>query len=87
MLLQGALSLGLILIVFRYRQYLTNSERWQFVAKRPVALGLFAGGLTVVAFYDISSATFALAWVVLVGTAFVRLMDGLVISFALFDPA
>lgn len=78
MVLHGALSLGLILIVLRYRQYLTNSERWQFVAKRPVALGLFAGGLTVVAFYDISSATFALAWVVLVGTAFVRLMDGLV---------
>jgi hypothetical protein len=78
MLLQGALSLGLILIVFRYRPRLTRSERWQFVAKRPIALGLFAAGLTVAPFYDISSATFTLAWFVFVGTAFVRLMAGLV---------
>jgi small-conductance mechanosensitive channel len=78
LVLQGVLSLVLALIFFRCRQQLEQVEHWRFVAKRPVAAGLLVGILSVGAFYERIPDMLRLALSVLVGIAFVRLLEILV---------
>jgi potassium efflux system protein len=76
--LQGVLSLVLVLVFFRHRQQLEQVEHWRFVAKRPVAAGLLVGILPAAAFYERPPDMLRLALSVLVGIAFVRLLERLV---------
>ncbi len=78
LVLQGVLSLALVLIFFRCRQQLEQVDHWRFLAKRPVAAGLLVGILSVGAFYERIPDMLRLALSVLVGIAFVRLLEGLV---------
>ena len=78
LVLQGVLSLVLALIFFLCRQQLEQVEHWRFVAKRPVAAGLLVGILSVGAFYERVPDMLRLALSVLLGIAFVRLLEGLV---------
>ena len=78
MVLQGVLSLMLALVFVHYRPQLEQVEHWRFVAKRPIAAGLLVGVLSVVVFYESPPDMVRLALAVLVGSAFVRLLAGLV---------
>ena len=77
MLLQGVLSLVVILAIVRHRQPLSQSEHWRFVATRPVAAGCFVGGMTAFVFYEWSFLMFAVAYTALIGIAFARLLGSL----------
>ena len=77
-ILQGVLSLVLALVFVRQRQQLEQVEHWRFVAKRPIAAGLLVGVLSVVVFYESPPDIVHLAIAVLVGIAFVRLVESLV---------
>jgi len=77
-ILQGVLSLVLALVFVRHRQQLEQVEHWRFVAKRPIAAGLLVGVLSVVVFYESPPDIVHLAIAVLVGIAFVRLVESLV---------
>lgn len=77
MFFQALLSLVVILVVVRYRAVLGQSADWQFVATRPIAAGCFVGGMTTYVFYEWSFITVTIAYTVLVGGAFVRLLGGL----------
>ena len=76
--LQGVLALMLALVLVRYRPQLEHVEHWRFVAKRPMAAGLLVGVMSVVVFYESPPDMVRLVLVVLVGSAFVRLLAGLV---------
>ena len=78
MVLQGVLALMLALVFVRYRPQLEQVEHWRFVAKRPIAAGLLVGVMSVVVFYESPPDMVRLALAVLVGMAFVRLLEGLV---------
>src|SRR5215813_10853594 len=78
MVLQGVLALILALVFVRYRPQLEQVEHWRFVAKRPIAAGLLVGVMSVVVFYESPPDMVRLALAVLVGMAFVRLLEGLV---------
>ena len=77
MLLQGVISLIVILVIVRHRLALSQSTDWRFVATRPVAAGCFVGGMTAYVFYEWSFIMVTIAYTVLVGAAFVRLLGGL----------
>jgi hypothetical protein len=76
--LQGLLSLILALVFVRHRPQLEQVEHWRFVAKRPIAAGILVGVLSVIVCYERPPEIVRLALGVLVGIAFVRLLDGLV---------
>jgi small-conductance mechanosensitive channel len=76
-ILQGVLSLVLALVFTGHRQQLEQVEHWRFVAKRPIAAGLLVGILSVIVFYEHLPDIVRLALNVIVGTAFVRLLGGL----------
>ena len=78
MVLQGVLSLMLALVLVRYRPQLQQAEHWRFIAKRPITAGLLVGVLSVVVCYESPPDMVRLALAVLVGIAFVRLLEGLV---------
>jgi hypothetical protein len=50
-LIQGFLSLVVIIAVSRHRRFLNESERWRFLAARPFSAGLFLGAITTTWFY------------------------------------
>jgi small-conductance mechanosensitive channel len=74
--LQGVLSVVLALVFFRRRQQLEQAEHWQFVAKRPLAAGLFVGIVTGAVCYRHPPTIVVLAWNVLGGGALLRLLAG-----------
>jgi small-conductance mechanosensitive channel len=78
MVLQGVLALMLALVLVRYRSQLGQVEHWRFVAKRPIAASLLVGVLSVAVFYESPPDMVRLILGVLVGMAFVRLLEGLV---------
>jgi small-conductance mechanosensitive channel len=80
MVLQGVLALLLALVFVHYRPQLEHVEHWRFVAKRPIAAGLLVGVLSGVVFYESPPDMVRLALAVLVGSAFVRLLGGLVVG-------
>jgi small-conductance mechanosensitive channel len=78
MVLQGVLSLLLAFVLVHYRPQLEHVERWQFIARRPLATALLVGVLSVAVFYESPPDMIRLALNVLVGMAFVRLLGDLV---------
>ena len=77
LLVQGVLSLVLVLVLFRQRHQLADSERWRFVARRPIAAGLFAIFLAGIPFYTGPPVSFMVAFTLVVGVAFARLLGSL----------
>jgi small-conductance mechanosensitive channel len=79
-LLEGFLSLVVIIAVYRNRRVLNESKRWQFLAARPVSGGLFLGtiGTMFIYEYEGASATWELAYTIVGGISFARLLRGLV---------
>ncbi|GJL70517.1 MAG: hypothetical protein NPIRA06_31520 [Nitrospirales bacterium] len=77
LLTQVVLSLVLVLVLFRQRPQLADSERWQFVARRPIAAGLFTILLLGAPFYTGPPVSFMFAFVLMAGVAFARLLGSL----------
>jgi potassium efflux system protein len=77
LLVQGVLSLVLVLVLFRQRHQLAGSERWRFVARRPIAAGLFAIFLAGIPFYTGPPVSFMFAYTLVAGIAFARLLGSL----------
>jgi potassium efflux system protein len=77
--LQGVLSLLLGVALVRHRRRLEAIEHWRFVAARPFSAGLLVGLPSGVALYEgLLPDVVRLVLSVLVGTAFVRLLGGVV---------
>ncbi len=52
LLLQGLISLFVIIAIYRKRQILNDSERWRFLAARPFSAGFFFGSLVAFLFFE-----------------------------------
>ena len=78
-LLQGVLSLFIIIAIYRNRSVLTESEHWRFLAMRPVSTGLFLGYMSTALVYEYQAVpgVWKLANIVVAGISFARLMGGL----------
>ncbi len=78
--LQGFLSLIVILSVIRNRRVLNESKRWRFLTARPVSAGLFFGTIITVWFYEYWGVptTWELAYTTVAGISFARLTGRLV---------
>jgi len=77
-LLQFFLALVLVIAILRHRQQLQGSERWHFVGERPFSAGLFVGFVTLSGFLEGVPRTWALAFAIVVGISFARLMGELI---------
>jgi hypothetical protein len=77
-LLQGVLALALVLLLVRHRQQLADSERWRFVARRPIAAGLFVSLMLGVRFYSGPPITVVFVYTLVDGVALARLFSALV---------
>jgi hypothetical protein len=79
-LIQGFLSLVVIIAVSRHRRVLNESERWRFLAARPFSAGLFLGAITTTRFYYYgwAPAILKLAINTVAGLSFARLSGGLI---------
>ena len=78
-LLQTLLSLLLIIAIYRNREVLKSSNRWRFLALRPLSAGLFLGTMAVLwiyAYYGFSEA-WNLAITVVCGITLARLIKPL----------
>ncbi|MHC4061270.1 MAG: hypothetical protein ACYSR6_06630, partial [Planctomycetota bacterium] len=73
-LLQGFVSLFVIIAVYRNRRVLNESKRWRFLAARPFSAGLFLTSMTTALFYEYGGAPaiWILANVTVAGTSFAR---------------
>ncbi|MEN8807872.1 MAG: mechanosensitive ion channel domain-containing protein [Desulfobacterales bacterium] len=80
LLIQGFLSLVVIIAVFRNRRVLNESKRWLFLAARPFSAGLFLGAISTIWFYYYGGAPaiWKLAINTVAGLSFARLSGGLV---------
>ncbi|MFC1825264.1 mechanosensitive ion channel family protein [Thermodesulfobacteriota bacterium] len=79
-LLQGFISLFVIIAVYRKREALKGSKRWRFLAARPLSAGFYFGMMTTVLIYEYAGAP--ATWKVIAGTivggiSFARLSGGL----------
>ena len=79
-LLQGWLTLALIIAIYRNRQVLKDSNHWRFVGKRPFSAGFFLGSMTTLAFYVYGGVpiSWKLALTIVGGISCTRLLGGLV---------
>ena len=77
LLAQGVLCLVLVFVLFRQRPQLADSERWRFVARRPIAAGLFTILLAGAPFYTGAPVSFMFAFTLVTGVAFARLVGSL----------
>jgi len=77
-LFQFLIALVLVIAIFRHRKQLERSEHWRFVGKRPFSAGLFVGLVTLNAFYEGAPATWTLAFTVVAGISFARLLSCLI---------
>jgi small-conductance mechanosensitive channel len=81
-LLQAFLTLFVCTAVFRNRRVLNESERWRFLAARPLSAGIFLGAITTVWFYYFGGAGASAIWILLINTvaglSFARLSGALV---------
>jgi potassium efflux system protein len=77
--LQLVLAVVLALSIHRHRPFLERSERWRFLAGRPIATGLFVAVMTISPFQERPPALWLfLLWVV-GGTALGRLAGALIV--------
>jgi small-conductance mechanosensitive channel len=79
-LLQGFLSLFVIIAIYRNRALLKQSERWSFLATRSFSAGLFLGHMMTVLMYDYQAAPaiWELINGIIGGITFARLLGGLI---------
>jgi small-conductance mechanosensitive channel len=77
--LQVVFSLFVIIAVYRKRQVLSDSKRWQFLAARPLSTGLFSGTIAFMWFYEYRG--FQDSWgfvlMIIAGVSFARLIGAL----------
>jgi small-conductance mechanosensitive channel len=78
LVLQFFLSLGLTLAILRNRSFLDKDERWQFIAKRPLAAGIFVGFFSLVMFYKTPPPTWRLTINFIMTIALARLLGGFI---------
>jgi small-conductance mechanosensitive channel len=78
LVLQFFLSLGLTLSILRNRSFLEKDERWQFIAKRPLAAGIFLGFFSLMALYKTPPPTWRLAVNIIIIVALARLLGGFI---------
>ena len=78
-LLQGFLSLVVIIAIYRYRQVLNDLKRWRFIAARPFSAGLFFCTIVAVLFFEYQGipVTWELVNLIVVAVSFGRLIGGL----------
>ncbi len=76
--LQSFLSLFVTINVFRNRQMLKDSKRWQLLAARPFSAGLFVGVMATMGFYGYLGATalWKLVLITIGGISLARLIGG-----------
>lgn len=79
-LLQAFISFVFILFIYKKKSLFKDTERWSFLALYPYASGLFLGYITCALLYEYQGApsSWKLATAVLGGTAYARLMQGVV---------
>jgi len=75
--LLGLLSLVLILAVFRHRHQVAGSERWRFLAQRPIAAGLFPSLMAGIPFFAGMPVSFLFAYSFVAAIAMGRLLGPL----------
>jgi len=75
--LLGLLSLVLVLAVFRHRHQVAGSERWRFLAQRPIAAGLFPSLMGGIPFFTGMPVSFLFAYSFVTGIAMARLLGPL----------
>jgi len=75
---QFLLSLALVITIFRHRKELESSEHWRFVGERSFSVGLFVGMVSLNAFYEGAPATWTLAFSVIAGISFARILSCLI---------
>jgi small-conductance mechanosensitive channel len=78
LVLQLFLSLSLTIAILRKRSFLEKDERWQFIAKRPFAAGIFVGFFSLMAFYKTPPPTWRLTVHIIIIIALARLLDGFI---------
>jgi small-conductance mechanosensitive channel len=80
LLLQGSLSLLVVIAVYRNRQVLKDSKRLRFLAERPLSAGLFLGVIAASVLYAYSGAPKVLEVVntIVGGLSLVRLSGGVI---------
>jgi len=80
--LQGFLSILVIITVYRNREVLKDSKRWQFLASRPFSAGFFLGIIAILWIYRYQGfpALWELAITIVGGISFARLIGGLIES-------
>ena len=78
-IIQGFISLSVIIALHRNRRLLNESERWRFLVVRPFSAGLFLGFVATVLIYEYEGApgTWKLANTIVGGISFARLAGGL----------
>jgi small-conductance mechanosensitive channel len=77
-LLQIILSVALTVNIRRSRSLLEQDERWQFIAGRPLAAGVFVGFFTLLLFYETPPPTWRLILNLILIVALARLLGGFV---------
>jgi small-conductance mechanosensitive channel len=79
-LLQGLISLFVIVAVYRNRALLSQSKRWRFLAVRPFSAGLFLGFMTTVLMYGYQGDPTIWKFIngIVGGITFARLAGGLI---------
>jgi potassium-dependent mechanosensitive channel len=78
LVLQLTAALTVIFMIFRHRGRLRESERWRFMAERPLAAGLLLGIYPFFPLMSVLPSFIFLLYVVMGGLATVRLLGGLV---------
>ncbi len=75
--LQVLLALAMTAIIFRHRRRLAASERWRFLAQRPVAAGIFPSFAVINQFYEAPPLSWFLFMGVIAGISGARLLASL----------
>ena len=77
--LQVLFSIFVIIAVYRNRQVLNDSKRWQFLGARPFSAGLFSGTILFMVFYEYRELqdTWTLVLSIVGGISFARLIGAL----------
>jgi len=78
LVLQFFLSLGLTITILRNRGFLEEDDRWQFIAKRPFAAGIFVGFFSLMVFYKTPPPTWLLIIYTIITIALARVLDGFI---------
>lgn len=79
LLIQFTVSFLVSLTIYLKRKRLLSSQRWLFLAKRPVSAGLFLGLMTTMVLYETFAASEWRVFIVLIGAiSFVRLSEFIV---------